>query len=74
MSGCFAAPWTIACQAPLSRGFPRIQQEYWSGLPFTSPGTLPDPGIETKSPAWQEDFLPMSRPHQKGNVIQLEEK
>ena len=37
-------PWTIACQVPLSMGFSR--QEYWSGLPFLSPGDLPDPGIE----------------------------
>ena len=36
-------PWTVAHQAPLSVGFPR--QEYWSGLPFLSPGDLPDPGI-----------------------------
>ena len=40
----FATPWTIACQAPLSMAFPR--QEYWTGLPFPSPGDLPDPGIE----------------------------
>ena len=44
----FVTPWTIACQAPLSMGFPR--QEYWSGLPFPPPGDLPDPGIEPKSP------------------------
>ena len=37
-------PWTVACQAPLSMGF--FQQEYWSGLPFPSPGDLPDPGIK----------------------------
>ena len=41
-------PWTIACQAPLSLGFPR--QEYWSGSSFPSPGDLPDPGIEPTSP------------------------
>ena len=35
--------WTVACQAPPSMGFSR--QEYWSGLPFPSPGDLPDPGI-----------------------------
>ena len=39
----FATPWTVACQAPLSMGFPR--QEYWSGLPFPSPGDLPEPGL-----------------------------
>ena len=43
----FATPWTVACQAPLSMRFPR--QEYWSRLPFLSPGDLPDPGIEPVS-------------------------
>ena len=52
----FVAPWTAACQAPLSMGFPR--QEYWSGLPFPSPGDLPDPGIKPGSPALQVDSLP----------------
>ena len=41
---------------PLSMEFSR--QEYWSGLPFPSPGDLPDPGIEPRSPAWQADSLP----------------
>ena len=50
-----AIPWTVACQAPLSTGFSR--QEYWSGLPFPSPGDLPDPGIEPTSPALQADDL-----------------
>ena len=45
----FVTPWTVACQAPLSMGFPR--KEYWSGLPFPSPGDLPDPGIKPVSPA-----------------------
>ena len=49
-------PWTIACKAPLSKGFPR--QEYWSELPFPSPGDLPNPGIEPRSPALQADSLP----------------
>ena len=40
----FATPWTVAYQTPLSMGFSR--QEYWSGLPFPSPGHLPDPGIK----------------------------
>ena len=44
-----------AHQAPLSLGFSR--QEYWSGLPFPSPGRLPDPGIEPESPALQADSL-----------------
>ena len=45
----FATPWTVACQAPPSMGF--FRQECWSGLPFPSPGDLPDPGIEPGSPA-----------------------
>ena len=49
-------PLTVACQAPLSMGFSR--QEYWSGLPFPSPGDLPDLGIEPQSPASQADSLP----------------
>ena len=49
-------PWTVACQAPLPMGFSR--QEYWSGLPFPSPGDLSDPGIEPGSPALQADSLP----------------
>ena len=48
-------PWTVARQAPLSMGFSR--QEYWSGLPFPSPGDLPDPGIEPRSPTLQADAL-----------------
>ena len=48
-------PWTAALWAPLSVGFSK--QEYWSGLPFPSPGDLPDPGIEPASPALQADFL-----------------
>ena len=43
-------PWTVARQAPLSMEFSR--QEYWSGLPFPSPGDFPDPGIEPGSPAF----------------------
>ena len=53
-----ATPWTVACQAPLSMGFPR--QEYWSELPFPSPGGLLNPGMEltSVSPAMQVDSLP----------------
>ena len=54
----FATPWTVAHQAPLSMGFSR--QEYWSGLPFPSPGNLSDPGNEPESPTWKAD----------GNTIQ----
>ena len=51
----FATPGTVAHQAPPSMGFSR--QEYWSGLPFPSPGDLPNPGIEPGSPAFQADAL-----------------
>ena len=57
MSGS-VTPWTVARQAPLSLGFSR--QEYWSGLPFPSPGDLPDPGIKPTFPAWQVDSLSLS--------------
>ena len=53
----FATPWTIACQALLCTGFSR--QEYCSGLPFPTPGDLPDPGIEAVSPALQVNSLPL---------------
>ena len=52
-------PWTAARQAPLSMGFSR--QEYWSGLPFPSPGDLPNSGIKLGSPALQADALPTER-------------
>ena len=66
-----AIRWTVACQAPLSMGFSR--QEYWSGLPFASPGDLPDPGMEPEPPmspvlaggflttcaTWEAPFAPM---------------
>ena len=48
-------PWTASRQAPLSMGFSR--QEYWSGLLFTSPGNLPNPGVEPRSPSLQLDSL-----------------
>ena len=54
----FVTPWTIAYQAPLSMGFSR--QEYLSGLSFPSPGDLPDPGIEPKSPAFAGEFFTTS--------------
>ena len=56
----FATPWTVAYQAPLSMEFSR--QEYWTGLPFPSPGDLPDPGIKPRSPALQADALPSEPP------------
>ena len=52
----FVTPWTVAHQVP--RSMESSRQEYWSGLPFPSPGDLPDPGIETGAPALQEDTLP----------------
>ena len=58
----FVAPWTVAHQVPLSMRFPR--QKCWSGLPF------PSPGIKPASPAWQEDFLPLSH---LGSLIILQE-
>ena len=64
----FVTPWTIACQAPLSMGFSR--QEYWSGLTFPSPGDLPNPGNEPRSPALQADALssePPGKPPEVGD-------
>ena len=66
----FATPWTGAHQAPLSMGFSR--EEYWSGLPFLSPGNLPDPGIEPRSPALQADALP-SKPQGKFNMPEIKQ-
>ena len=56
----FATPWTVAYQASPSMGFSR--QEYWSGLPFPSPGDLPDPGNEPRSPALEADALTSEPP------------
>ena len=56
----FAIPWTVACQAPLSMEFSR--QEYWSVLPFPSPGDLPYPGIKHRSSALQSNSLPSKPP------------
>ena len=56
----FATPWTVAYQAPQCMEFSR--QEYWSGVPFSSPGDLPNPGIEPRSPTLQADALPSEPP------------
>ena len=56
----FVTPWTVAHQAPPSMDF--FRQGYWSGLPFTSPGDLPGPGIESGSPILQADALPSEPP------------
>ena len=53
-------PRTIACQAPVSMGFPR--QEFWHGLPFPSPGDLPDPGIVLAFPASTDGFFTAEPP------------
>ena len=64
----FANPWTVASQAPLSMGFSR--QEYWSGLPFPSPGDLQDPGIQPASPASAGGFfLPLNRGGSPVNIF-----
>ena len=60
VSDSIVTPWTIAYQAAQSMEFSR--QEHWSGLPFPSPGDLPNPGIEPGSPALQADALPPEPP------------
>ena len=62
----FATPWTVACQASPSIGFSK--QEYWSGLPFPSPGDLLDSGIKPRSPAMQADSL-LSEPPGKPMIM-----
>ena len=64
----FATPWTVAYQGPQSMEFSR--QEYWSGLPFPSPGDHPDPGIEPRSPALWADAL-LSEPPGNLQIIFL---
>ena len=65
----FATPWTVAYQAP-SMGFSR--QEYWSGLPFPSPGDLPNPGIEPRNPALQAEALPSEPPGKPLETLNIE--
>ena len=62
----FATPWTVAHQVPPSMEFSR--QEYWSGLPFPSPGDLSNPGIEYGSPALHIEALPYEPP---GNHVKM---
>ena len=69
VSNSLATPWTIAYQAPLSMGFSR--QEYWNGLPFPSPGDLPNPGIEPKSPSLQAEALTSEPPGKKAKCVKL---
>ena len=66
MSDFFATSWTVARQAPSSMGFSR--QEHWSGVPFPSPGDLPDPGIELRSHILQEYALPAEPPGKTKNT------
>ena len=64
VSDSVVTPWIVARQAPLSMGFPR--QEYWSGLPFPSPGNLPNPGIKPIFSALAGGFFttePPGKPH-----------
>ena len=63
----FVTLWTVTYQAPPFMGFSR--QEYWSGLPFPSPGDIPDPEIEPGSPALQADALTSEPP---GKPVQME--
>ena len=65
----FAAPWAVTLQAPLLLGFPR--QEYWSELPFPSPGDLPDPGSQPRSPSLVDGFFtpdPPGKPKYKKHI------
>ena len=66
-----ATPWTAAYQAPPSMGFSR--QEYWSGVPFPSPGDLPDPGIEPESPALLADALPSELPGKLESLVKAKQ-
>ena len=72
MSDSFVSPGTVACQVPLSMGFPR--HEYWSELTFPSSGDLPDSGIEPVSPALEGRFFAISAtgeaPKVKVSVVQ----
>ena len=73
MCNSFAAPWTVACQALLSMGFPG--QEYWSGLPFPYLGDLSDKGIKPASPTLAGKFFtaePLGKPTSaRGNSIYI---
>ena len=61
------SPWTVALQAPLSMEFSR--QEYWSGLPFPSPGDFPNLGLNPGSPALQADSLPSVPPGKPNGMV-----
>ena len=61
----------MACSLPGSLSMEFFRLEYWSGLPFPSPGSLPDPGIELRSPALQADSLPSEPPGKQSNSCSL---
>ena len=65
----FPTPWTVARHAPLSMGYSR--QEYWSGLPFPSPGDLSNPGIKPRSPALQADTLSSEPPGKPAHILPI---
>ena len=72
MSDSFVISWIVAHQVPLSMGF--LRQGYWNGLPFPSPGDLPDPVIKLKSPSLAGGFFTtfyndLSKTVHSGNVI-----
>ena len=60
-------PWTLACQAPLSMGFPR--QEHWTGLPFPSSGDLLNPGIKPTSPVLAGGFFTIEPPRKSNSML-----
>ena len=70
MSDSFVTPWTVAYKAPLSIAFPR--QEYWSGLPFPSPGDLPNSEIEPVSPALIGRLFTTELPGKPRTVLSLD--
>ena len=71
ISNSFVTSWTVAHQASLSMGFSR--QECWCGLPFLSPGELPDLRIKNVSPAWQVDSGPLSHQEKTKEEVKEEE-
>ena len=70
MSDSLIPPWNVAHQAPLSVGF--STQEYWIGFPFPSPGDLPNPGIETKTPMVAGGFFTTEPPGKPSTTVLLE--
>ena len=72
MSNSFVTPWTVGPQAPLSMGSPR--QEYCSGLPFSPPGDLSDPGVETESPALAGRFFTTEPPGKPDTGIRTDKR